>query len=88
MTKAEYGALLTGSADKKAKSVAGKFAGKTQEAANHGGMMEMKAMCDIHRQMMSKGISAEHGAMAEKGMKRMSAEHNQQHMKMMDEQCK
>lgn len=84
----QHQATSTGSSDKKAKSVAGKSAGKPEEAANHGGMMDMKAMCDMHREMMSKGSSSEREAMVDKEMKGMSAEQKQQHMKMMDEQCK
>jgi hypothetical protein len=58
------------------------------EKSPHAGMMDMKAMCDMHRQMMSKGTAADRDAMADTEMKGMSAEQKQQHMKMMDEQCK
>jgi hypothetical protein len=52
------------------------------------GMMDTKAMCDMHRKMMATKSSKQRQAMADKQMKGMSAEQRQQHMKMMDEMCK
>lgn len=84
----QHQAASTASSEKSAKPAKGKSAGKTQKAASHSGMMDMKAMCEMHRQMMSKGSPADREAMADKEMKGMSAEQKQQRMKMMDEQCK
>jgi len=78
----------TGSSTKTAKPATDKSSGQSREAATHEGGMDMKAMCDMHRQMMSKGSPADRKAMADKKMKGMSEEQKQQHMKMMDEQCK
>jgi hypothetical protein len=66
----------------------GRAVAQSNEAAAHQGMMDMKAMCDMHRKMMSKGSTADREAMAGKEMKGMPAEQKQQHMKMMDEQCR
>lgn len=78
----------TGSSEKAAQSTTSNSSPQSQEASPHEGGMDMKAMCDMHRQMMSKGSPADRKAMADKEMKGMSAEQKQQHMKMMDETCK
>lgn len=84
----QHQSASTGSSAKTAKSAPGKSSEQPQETATHEGGMDMKAMCDMHRQMMSKGSPADRKAMADKKMKGMSEEQKQQHMKMMDEQCK
>jgi hypothetical protein len=76
------------SSQKTSKPATDKASGQPRETSTHEGTMDMKAMCDMHRQMMSKGSPADREAMADKEMKGMSAEQKQQHMKMMDEQCK
>jgi hypothetical protein len=49
------------------------------------GRKDMKAMCDMHKEMMSKSPAEREAMMAEK-MKRASADGNR--TKMMDEHCK
>jgi len=78
----------TGSSDQAAKSTTSKSSAQLQEAPTHEGTMDMKAMCDMHRQMMSKASPADRKAMADREMKGMSEKQKQQHMKMMDETCK
>lgn len=53
------------------------------------GQMDMEAMCDMHRQMMSKPM-AERQAMMQEHMKSMSmsADAMQKHMQDMQERCK
>jgi hypothetical protein len=84
----EHKGTASQATEKQAKSATGKPAGKPHKAAGGEGMMDMKAMCDMHRQMMSSGSPADREAMAAKETKGMSAEQKQQHMKMMDEKCK
>lgn len=78
----------TGSSEKAAKSAPGESGATRHQAAKGEGMMDMKAMCDMHRQMMTSGSQADREAMADREMKGMSAEQKRQHMKMMDETCK
>ncbi|TFW13339.1 hypothetical protein E4L96_19760 [Massilia arenosa] len=54
----------------------------------NGSMMDMTAMCEMHRKMMGTKSSTERDRMAKKEMKGMSAEQRRQRMKMMDENCK
>ena len=84
----QHQSASTAPSEKAEKSTTHRSAAKRHKAANGEAMMDMKAMCDMHRQMMSKGSSADREAMAAKEMKGMSAEQKQQHMKMMDETCK
>lgn len=51
-------------------------------------MMDMKAMCDMHRNMMSASSPADRKAMMDKAMKGMSKEQKRQRMQMMEEKCK
>lgn len=50
--------------------------------------MNMTAMCDMHRKMMSASTSEERRAMMDERMKSMSPEMMQKHMAMMQENCK
>jgi len=50
-------------------------------------MMDMQAMCDMHKQMMSGKSPAERQAMMDDHMKSMAPE-MRQHMRMMHEQCR
>ena len=84
----QHQATTAGAPGNKAKKAADVPAAKPQKTAPGGGMMDMKSMCDMHRQMMASGSPAERDAMADKEFKGMSAEQKHQHMKMMDEQCK
>jgi hypothetical protein len=52
------------------------------------GMMDMQAMCEQHRAMMSNKTPEARQAMMTAHMKSMSPEQMQQHMQMMQEQCK
>jgi hypothetical protein len=49
-------------------------------------MMDMQAMCDMHKKMMSAKTPAERQAMMNEHMKSMTPE-MRQHMQMMHEQC-
>jgi hypothetical protein len=49
-------------------------------------MMDMQAMCDMHKQMMSGKTPTERQAMMNEHMKSMTPE-MRQHMRMMHEQC-
>jgi hypothetical protein len=49
--------------------------------------MDMAAMCDMHKEMMSGKTPEQRQAMMAKHMKAMSPE-TQQHMQMMMQQCK
>ena len=51
------------------------------------GMMDMQAMCEKHKKMMS-ATPEERQAMMDDRMKTMSPEMMQKHMQMMQEQCK
>lgn len=84
----QHQSAATDSSTKTAKPATGKSSTQSQEDATHEGGMDMKTMCDMHRQMMSKASPADREAMANRAMKGMTAEQKQQHMKMMDEQCK
>lgn len=84
----EHKGAVSQPTEKKAKSATNKSAGKSHKAAGGEGMMDMKSMCDMHRQMMSSGSPEDREAMAAKETKGMTAEQKQQHMKMMDEKCK
>lgn len=84
----QHQAAPAASPDKAAKPATGKSPAKPDKAAPAANMMDMQAMCDMHRQMMSKGSAADREAMAAREMHGMSAEQKRQHMKMMDEQCK
>lgn len=84
----QHQSAATGSTTKSAKPATGKSSTQSREDATHKGGMDMKAMCDMHRQMMSKASPADREAMANRAMKGMTTEQKQQHMKMMDEQCK
>jgi hypothetical protein len=84
----QHQSTTAGAPEKKAKKETSKAAARPDKAASGEGMMDMKAMCDMHRQMMASGSQAEREAMADKEFKGMSAEQKHQHMKMMDEQCK
>lgn len=50
--------------------------------------MNMTAMCDMHRKMMSTKAPGERMAMMGEHMQGMSPEMMQKHMDMMQEQCK
>lgn len=61
---------------------------KKKSASPQGDMMmDKKAMCDMHKQMMGKS-DAERQAMMDEKMPGMSGDKKQQQMHMMDEQCK
>ncbi|PWF47790.1 hypothetical protein [Massilia glaciei] len=51
------------------------------------GMMEMKAMCDMHKNMMSAKTPEERQAMMDERFKSMSPEMRKKHMEMM-QACK
>lgn len=51
-------------------------------------MTDMKAMCDMHRKMMSTNIPEERRAMMDERMKNMSPEMMQKHMEQMQATCK
>ena len=53
-----------------------------------GGQMDMKSMCEMHDKMKNAGTQAERSAMMNERMKNMSPEMQQQHMEMMQKQCK
>jgi hypothetical protein len=57
-------------------------------AGEQRGMMDMKAMCDMHHRMMAAKSPEERRAMMDEHMKNMSPEMRQKHMQMMQEQCK
>jgi hypothetical protein len=57
-------------------------------AGEQRGMMDMKAMCDMHDRMMAAKTPEERRAMMDEHMKNMSPEMVQKHMQMMQEQCK
>jgi len=60
-------------------------------AGNQMGMMrsmDMKSMCDMHRNMMGSTSPAERDAMMEQRMPSMSPEMRRQHMEMMDAKCR
>ena len=63
----------------------------TQDSHSHAAaphaMMDMQAMCDMHKKMMSGKTPAERQAMMEEHMKSMSPG-MRQHMQMMNEQCR
>lgn len=84
----QHQASTAKSPEKATKKTPGKPATEARKAVSGGGMMDMKTMCDMHRQMMASGSEADREAMADKEFKGMSAEQKRQHMKMMDEQCK
>jgi hypothetical protein len=84
----QHQATAAGAPEKKVKKATSKSAAKPQKAAAGEGMTDMKAMCDMHRQMMSSGSQADRETMADKEFKGMSAEQKHEHMKMMDEKCK
>jgi hypothetical protein len=65
-----------------------KPAPKVAEGASTGGMMDMKSMCDMHKQMMGAKSDDERQAMMDKRMKGMSSELREKQMQMMNEQCK
>jgi hypothetical protein len=53
-----------------------------------GGQMDMKSMCEMHERMKNAATPAERNAMMNERMKNMSPEMKQQHMEMMQRQCK
>ena len=61
--------------------------GASGEQATMMGMKDMKAMCDMHKKMMSAKTPEEHQAMMDEHSKTMSPEMMKQHMAMM-ENCK
>ena len=52
------------------------------------GSMDMKSMCDMHKNLMATKTPAEREAMMDQRMKSMSPEMRRKHMAMMDEKCK
>ncbi len=62
---------------------------RSPPAAGAHGQMDMQAMCDMHRQMMSRPL-AERQAMMQEHMKSMSmsADAMHKHMKEMQERCR
>lgn len=76
------------------KSAAVNSAPSTPSRPNEGsqmgmmGAMDMKSMCDMHRNMMGSMSPAERQAMMEQRMSSMSPEMRRQHMEMMDAKCK
>jgi hypothetical protein len=62
-------------------------AGHAMADGSHG-TMDMKAMCDMHKQMMSSQMSAQHQAMMAEHMKSMPQDKMTEHMKMMEATCK
>lgn len=77
-------------AQKAASKPAGAPAAGTPSAgtADQGMMMDMKAMCDMHKNMMAMHTPAERQAMVDKEMPGMSSKDKQMRMTMMDEHCK
>lgn len=65
-------------------------AGMMSPGASGGqmGMMDMNAMCDMHKKMMSAKTPKERKLMMDERMKSMSPEMMEKHMAMMEEQCK
>lgn len=61
---------------------------KNRDSADMMGGMDMKAMCDNHKNMMNARTPAERDAMMDQHMKSMSPEMRQKHMSMMDARCK
>ncbi len=61
---------------------------KPQHQGAGNSKMDMQAMCDMHKEMMSAPSASERQAMAERKMKGMSPADKKKHMKMMDEHCK
>jgi hypothetical protein len=59
-------------------------------AASHDktGMMDMDAMCDMHKEMMASGSKSERQMMMDERMKGMTAAEKKKHIKMMNEHCK
>lgn len=57
-------------------------------SADQGMMMDMKAMCDMHKNMMAMHTPTERQAMIDKEMPAMSSKDKQMRMTMMDEHCK
>lgn len=60
----------------------------SQGKAADAGTMDMKAMCDMHKEMMSSHSRAERRAMMDEKMKGLSASEKKKRLKMMDKQCK
>ena len=90
-----HGAALSASVTTPAQQAPGARAGKAAKAADSKtaggadkGMMDMKAMCDMHKDMMSMHSPAERQALIDKNMAGMSADAKQKRMSMMDEHCK
>lgn len=52
------------------------------------GMMDMNAMCDMHKKMMNAKTPEEQKAMMDQNMKSMSPEMMKEHMAMMQGKCK
>jgi len=84
----QHQSTTAGAPEKNAKNETSKAPARPNKAASSEGMMDMKAMCDMHRQMMASGSQSEREAMAAREFKGMSPEQKQQHMKMMDDRCK
>lgn len=66
------------------------MSGRPSEGNQMGmmGSMDMKSMCDMHKNMMGSKSPAEHQAMMEQHMPSMSPEMRRQHMEMMDAKCR
>jgi hypothetical protein len=66
------------------------MAGRPNEGVQMGmmGSMDMKSMCDVHRNMMHSKSPAEREAMMEQRMPSMSPEMRRRHIEMMDAKCK
>lgn len=80
----EHGAASASAAAPEKPAVSG--AEKSASAAE--GKMDMKAMCDMHKDMMSSKSKRGHEAKPDDKTKRMSAAEREKQMKMMDEHCK
>lgn len=65
-------------------------AGPASNAGQMGmmGSMDIKSMCDMHKNMMSARTPSEREAMMDQRMKSMSPEMRQKHLSMMEEKCK
>lgn len=80
-------ALLAGCAAGPQDAVGHHHGGAMDHGHGHGSMMDMNAMCDMHRQMMGGKTPQERQALIDEHMKSMPPE-MREHVRLMDEQCK
>lgn len=73
---------------KPAKTKAKTAKSKATSVDGKAGMMDMKTMCDMHKEIMSAEMPSARRAMIDEKMKGMSADEKQKQLEMMDERCK